>query len=215
MPKICCASDLHGELPRTVPECDILLIAGDICGGGFDQEQNPARQLQFLRNTVAPWLESIPVKRVVATWGNHDFVGLSRFSHLLPTRLRWDMLVDESVVIDGVKIHGTPWQLPFFDWAFNLPEADLAVKYAKIDADTDIIISHGPPKGFGDTVWSGEQVGSVELRKKIEEVRPKLVVTGHIHLGYGTYQFNNTIIVNASLMNEQYQMVNKVIEIEL
>lgn len=120
-----------------------------------------------------------------------------------------------------------PWQRRFFDWAFNLDEPQLAEKYAMIPADTDVIISHGPPKGYGDSVmprvfqeegWPKLiQVGSPSLTQKIEEIKPKLVVYGHIHQGYGSYTYYHFFtegkpvskLINASYVDETYKHTDK------
>lgn len=69
--KICCLSDLHGQLPKILPS-DILLIAGDICphfarpvGGSEDM----FCQAHWLTHTFNSWLESLQINRAVAIWG--------------------------------------------------------------------------------------------------------------------------------------------------
>ena len=59
-------------------------------------------------------------------------------------------LQDSSVTIGGLKIWGSPWTLFFFDWAFNLYEDQLREKWEEIPEDTDIIVTHGPPLGYGN-----------------------------------------------------------------
>ena len=44
---------------------------------------------------------------------------------------------------------------------------------------------------------------------------PKLHVFGHIHEGYGLTKKENIIFVNASVVNENYDIVNKPIEVNL
>jgi Icc-related predicted phosphoesterase len=112
------------------------------------------------------------------------------------------------------SIYFTSYQLPFFDWAFNEPEEKMAAMYAKIPVGTDIIVSHGPPLGYGDYVSRGENTGSKALLDAIDRVKPKLVVFGHIHSGYGSYQRNDSLLINASIVNEKYNVVNAPIVID-
>lgn len=64
-------------------------------------------------------------------------------------------------------------------------------------------------------------VGSRSLRNRLLSLEKiKLHVYGHIHGNYGIYSIKKNkdediISINASLVNEQYKMVNKPIEIEL
>lgn len=191
--KIAAVSDLHGYL-IDIPECDLLLISGDICVDG-----NLNRQLDWLDDHFRRWLNKIPAKRVVACAGNHDFVMAEHKSRVLSMGLRWDYLQDEYVWVNDLKIWGTPWQRRFYDWAFNLEEADLARKWELIPEDTDILVCHSPPYMFGDMNSNYEKLGSPSLTERIAIVKPKLVVCGHIHPGYGVYQYNETVITNAAI----------------
>ena len=40
-----------------------------------------------------------------------------------------------------------------------------AAKWAKIAGDTQVLITHGPPAGFGDRSWSKARTGCVDLRR--------------------------------------------------
>lgn len=65
-------------------------------------------------------------------------------------------LQDTSITIEGLKIYGTPWQPEFSGWAFNLPRGEACLqKWNNIPADTDILVSHTPPLGFGDLCSTG------------------------------------------------------------
>jgi Icc-related predicted phosphoesterase len=230
MAKFTCISDLHGKLPDISPT-DFLLIAGDICPV-YDHDINFQRQ--WMGGMFLPWLKKQPAKYKIFVFGNHDFVGEEldidemnrQFNHpMLTSPHNIFCLQDSLVEIEGYKIWGTPWQLEFYQWAFNLKEHQLGLKYNLIPADTDIIVSPGPPYGFGDMVptrrpmddrWPGsEHVGSPSLTEKIKEIQPKLVVYGHIHSSYGKYQLENSILVNASYVDESYKPKNKPIEVEL
>lgn len=67
-------------------------------------------------------------------------------------------------------------------------------------------------------IYSGPKalhVGSPSMLAKLEEVKPKLYVCGHIHAGYGVKKHGETVMVNASYVNERYQPVNNPIVVEL
>lgn len=205
--KIGITSDFHGYLPEEVPECDLLLIAGDIgLGEAF------GHSVPLLLTDLAKWIEKQPMP-IVAVAGNHDFN---------PDALRslpWHYLQDESEEICGMKIWGSPWSNPFFPehWAFNMTEEKQAVILAQIPNDTDIIISHGPPYGSCD-LTSGfggnppQHVGSFSLRKRMEELpNLKLVACGHIHPAYG----REGIVVNGCLVDNKYRVANPIQVMEI
>lgn len=206
--RICCTSDLHGTLPE-IPDSDLLLLGGDY---------NPHTRGQnwWMRDKFLPWLEGIANRDIpiVGVAGNHDFIFEARHKHLL-CKLPWTYLEDSGVTINGFSIWGSPWQPRFCDWAFNLDEPELKQKWGLIPEGTDILLLHGPPMGFGDTNDCHQRIGSASLTARMLEVRPKLVVCGHNHRGYGRHEYSSGLVVNAAHMNDSYKPVNPPIIVEL
>lgn len=239
---IICLSDLHGHLPSNLPKADILLIAGDICP---KHDHSPTFQQLWLSGNFNPWMREVQknIPNIVFIAGNHDFF-FEKYDHAA-SGASWNnrdypmkgftgryYLQDSGITINGLKIWGTPWQRRFYDWAFNLDEPQLAEKWSLIPSDADIIMCHGPAFGYGDAVsapqkddtkWPYENVGSPSMLKRIDEIQPKLYVCGHIHSGYGVIyrrhgsqkRNEDTIMVNASYVNERYVPTNKPILITL
>lgn len=202
-----CISDLHGHLPAGLPAADVLVIAGDICpDGSVDQ------QCSWLSRRFRPWLDSQPFTVTVATWGNHDWIGTR--PERVPKDIHWNLLVDSGFSWGGLNFWGTPWQPAFCDWAFNATDAELWAKAALIPGETDVLVSHGPPRYWGDKV-DGVSVGSIPLAAKLSREWIHLTVCGHIHEGYGVEPVGlSGYVVNASLLDGFYEPVNKPIQMK-
>lgn len=211
--KIICTSDMHGVLPK-IPECDLLLIAGDICPLSCHEVWY---QRIWLENNFMDWLFKTPAKQIVFIAGNHDLyfeeVKNHRFKpHPMIVGSKWHYLEDRLIEIEGLKIYGTPWQKRFHDWAFNLDEPELTQKFDKIPK-CDILLTHSPPYKIGDFNLSDkEHCGHQRIIDKCVEHNIKLNTYGHIHEGYGVYEQGNTVYVNASHLNTKYQPVNPPME---
>ena len=186
--KIIATSDLHGELP-TIPECDLLLIGGDICPDGPD-----GFQTNWLGGPFKRWLEQIPAREVVGIAGNHDFCFQRHLAIIKGLQLRWKYLQDESVCVDGLWIYGTPWTPRFGPWAFMNSDEELGRYFDNIK-NVDILLSHGPAYGVLDEVGDGH-AGSKELLKHLHKT--KVFICGHIHEGFGSDLFGSTICFNVS-----------------
>lgn len=118
---------------------------------------------------------------------------------------------------DGIKIWGSPWQPEFRGWAFNLQRGDkILEKWNLIPSDTDILITHGPPLGFGDKLTSGARVGCVELLATVRQrVRPRLHVFGHIHDNPGQWTDGATTFVNAAACDRKYRPVQAPVLVDI
>ena len=193
--RICAISDLHGYLPE-IPKCDLLLIAGDVC-----PTRRARQQLVWLETRFKFWLRKQTVP-VVGIAGNHDWPFQEWPEMVQELNLPWTYLQDSSTTIEGLKIYGTPWSKQYFDWAFMVEEHQLAGKWNMIPDDTDILVVHGPPKYYGDMVIRGSNEGSESLTWRIQQVRPKLAVFGHIHEGRGEWDYNGTRLANVTLMGK-------------
>ena len=212
MPKIVCLSDTHNCNEQiSVPDGDILIHAGDATVRGTRYEVE-----KFL-----VWFSSLPHQFKIFVAGNHDWLYETDndFARLLTAKFNIEYLQDSFLEIEGLKIYGSPWQPRFYDWAFNLMRgAEIAGKWKLIPPDTDILITHGPPHGILDEVPNKffiENTGCEELRKKVEEIRPKLHVFGHIHCGYGTTEKFGVKFVNASNCDESYEPTQPPIVVDL
>lgn len=212
--KICCLSDIHGNLP-VIPECDILLLAGDYS----PMHSKDIFTDWFLIDFVS-WLKECKqrCKYIVGIAGNHDFFFDNNFypkniklnyiynfyKNTVNKHENWYYLENSSVNIEGFNIYGTPYQKRFYDWAFNLDEEELNKNFEKIPENTDIILTHGPPCGILDkSVYSDERIGSLSLKERALEINAKLVVFGHNH-DCGILKVENTIFVNASYVDNAY-----------
>lgn len=206
--RVAATSDLHGALPD-IPECDLLLLAGDICPD-FGGHYVSTMQSDWLKEQFGSWLEQIPAKNVVGIAGNHDFVFERR--SLIPNGLRWTYLQDTSVQVEHLLIHGTPWvpNLPF--WAFFKTSVGLERTYEQTPL-CDILLTHGPPFGYLD--FCGQHVGSIACYDTIKRVKPTYSICGHVHEGFGRCELPDTTLLNVSLKDEYYQIVNPVVEFDL
>jgi len=204
----------HEKLNGFLPGGDMLICAGDITSRGYLTEIE-----NFLK-----WFDKIDnydTKVFIA--GNHDF-GFQddnqKLRGLLTGYKTIDYLEDELMMVgedydNMVKIWGTPWQPEFHNWAFNLPRGQaLKEKWDMITVGTDILITHGPPFGKLDYVkYPNQNVGCEELMKRVEVIKPKIHVFGHIHEGYGYVFDGNTHYINAAVLNGRYEFRNKPVNV--
>lgn len=187
---IVCISDTHGHHDITVvPAGDILIHAGDLTKFGELDEVD----------SFNAWLGTLAHPHKVVVAGNHDWC-FQRYPQEARRRLPNALyLQDEAAELAGLKFYGSPWQPWFLDWAFNLPRGpELAAKWALIPADTDVLVTHGPPEGIGDLTKHWYHVGDADLRHRVQQVRPKLHVFGHIHEAAGVCRVDQTLFVNAA-----------------
>ena len=207
--RIAVTADLHGYLPP-VPACDVLVLAGDLTPA---TNHEVGFQARWLDETLRPWLESTPAGHVAAIAGNHDFI-FEREPEAVPGDLPWTYLQDSGATIDGVRFWGSPWTPWFHDWAFNAPKGDAAedfleAKLASAPDDTDVLLIHGPPAGFGDRTSTGHLAGSTAFLRLIDRVEPALAVYGHIHEGRGAWKRGGSQLVNASAVRVDYTLVDE------
>jgi Icc-related predicted phosphoesterase len=216
--KLVVTSDCHGMLNRTVlPPGDVLILAGDILRNRFSKPDLDAiAQLDDLAD-LDSLCGTLDYKHVLLIAGNHDWV-FERRKEAVRSLRNITYLEDSGLVIDGIRFYGTPYQPEFYAWAFNLPRggSELARIWSKIPADTDVLITHGPPLGILDRPFDKERHAGCELLlKRVEEIKPKVHIFGHIHAGYGRLRQGETLFLNASLCNEEYQPVNPPLTVEL
>ena len=186
-----------------VPDGDLLIHAGDATVMGTIEEIS-----QF-----AEWFLSLPHKHKIFVPGNHDWL---YFKNMELAKTLLPCLHDDFIKIEGLKIYGSAWQPEFCNWAFGLPRGQvLHHVWQRIPDDTDILITHTPPKNILDATYQGEAVGCEELFKRVMKVKPKLHVFGHIHESYGQIELNGTIFVNASICDRAYVANRKPIVVDL
>ena len=210
-----CISDLHGYYPK-LEGGDLLIVAGDLTATD--------KQAQYL--DFRDWLRAQNYKKKVFIAGNHDGCiekGLFFFND------EWmgaEYLCDSGTEFERLKIWGSSWtaQFPGINphcCAFTVKysshtDDNLNEHWKKIPIDTDILITHSPPYGILDKTKKGEHVGSGCLLNKSMCISPKLHVFGHIHeCGGKMIDTNVTKFVNASIVNEHYEHMNKPIRIIL
>ncbi len=207
MTRIVCVSDTHRQLEQIeIPDGDILIHAGDLTMQGRLVEV--ATELQKLAQ--------LPHVVKIFVAGNHD--RLFEKDPTLARSLVRDVasagvvyLEESYTIVHGLKIWGSPWQPVFGNWAFNYDRTEGVKKWSSMPDDADIVVTHGPPQGYGDVVenYVSENVGCWDLLNAIARVKPRLHVFGHIHSGRGIYRGRDhgaaTTFVNAACLGKDYR----------
>lgn len=199
---------LHGllEIPKGI---DMVIHSGD-CSNPRDPYNNEPEVRRFI-----DWFSELPIQHKIYVAGNHDTSIEKRFvtkADFTDNGIHY--LENETIVIDGIKIFGSPHTPQFGQWAFMKARNKLERVWKKaIDDDSDIVICHGAPKGVLDLSYDVnrllERCGDKSLMNRVKEVKPKLMLFGHIHntkdivnAGTRTVYGLDTIFSNGSVVTD-------------
>ena len=207
--KFIAISDTHGQHHKLhLPEGDCIIHAGDVSKMGKHFEI-----IDFLE-----WFKQLDFEHKIFIAGNHDFwfeqATQIEIKKMIPENIIY--LNDSGILINGIQIWGSPITPWFYDWAFNRQRGEEIKKHWDlIPANTDILITHGPVHGILDRTTSNDHAGCEDLKNQVEIVKPKVHICGHIHEGYGMIEKEETLFINASVLNVKYELVNEVVEFEM
>lgn len=227
MTRIVCISDTHTKHAsiKEVPDGDIIIHSGDFTLTGKKKE------VQIFTD----WFSALPHQHKIIIAGNHELTLDADFYEqhwkrfhkneykkedceevrkILTENEKIIYLQDTFVTINGLKIYGCPSQPAYNTGAFALSgESESVAKWSQIPEDTDILVTHGPPYGYGD--MCDVNAGCHYLLDRITQIRPKYHICGHIHEGYGVTNNQHTTFVNASICDWDYYPGNKPIVFDL
>ena len=151
--KICGISDIHGNLIKDIPKCDVLCICGDIVP--LDIQRQMDDSIKWFQNEFANWVKDLPCKKVIAVPGNHDFYLENKLKewkgfvedYEIYTDGKVRFLVDELFNYEGVSFYGTPWINPilFGKWAFEYSTDEVEDNPFEKIPKCDILLTHDNP----------------------------------------------------------------------
>ena len=203
MLKVVTISDTHCMHDKLhIPECDLLLHAGDYSSRGRIEEVKG-----FLE-----WFSKQPAKHKIFIDGNHD--GMSEenpklFEEILKEYPSVRYLRNEGIEVEGIKIWGRPITPSFYDWHHMADRGSpkMLTSLSIIPDDIDILLTHGPAAGILDANNQGESCGCYDLLNELERLKNlKVMVFGHIHHSSGEKEVNGIKHINASVLNDNYKL---------
>lgn len=216
MLKILGFADFHGSISSgkrashvvSAERPNLVVVAGDLAN----------RDLQVATHILEQLSES--GTRVVFVPGNMDDPRLANWR----STERIVCLHGRSAVYDTVLFVGlggavrSPFEAPFeFD---EVEAAEILSQLVRTDSSqTLVLVSHCPPKNTRLDLAAGvKHVGSESVRQFIEERKPSVVITGHIHEARGLDSIGSVPIVNVgAAAHGDYALISleKPVKIEL
>ena len=233
----------HNQLNGLLPGGDLLIHSGDISSLGRQSEverfvkwfngiDNYTNKVFIAGNHDMTFDREILLRDKLAYFeGKTEYdtecaEGKPKWlEELLGIHLRPNVFYLENsfVILDDIKIWGSPITPSFgYGWAFNKDRGyDINEIWNGIPNDTDIVITHGPIHSYCDrTDRGGLNVGCEQLYHRLNEVKPQLHFSGHIHEAYGYrntkwgYAFNGcncdlSYLVNNKPMTFDYDFLKR------
>jgi len=186
-------SDTHNshQLLHDLPAADVIVHSGDAAAAGHHRE---------IYDFVV-WLGALDYKYKIFVAGNHDdcLHEAKLFQSYLPANFFY--LCNSGVTIENVKFWGVPY--------FTLDDVNGHCQefMSQIPADTDVLITHRPPFGILDT--TDNSYGCIHLLQAVLKVAPRYHLFGHVHGAYGVEKSKATTFVNASMVTDNNELINK------
>ena len=166
-------------LEESVKRYDVVAVGGDI------------GELALLYRVV----DFAVGKPVFIVLGNHDYPVREMFAAK-------NVLHGTSARFGGYTIGGLGGSLPVQGGPLELDETEYLVMSKNL-GPVDVLISHQPPINTktdlsydGSTEAGVRSIGSVAIRKYIEETQPILALVGHVHESPGIDMIGRTAVVN-------------------
>ena len=177
--------DIHDN-PKTldwlawaVKQFDVVAVGGDI------------GELGLLYRVV----DFAVGKQVFIVLGNHDYPIEEMYAAKM-------VFHGTSLKVGAFTMGGVGGSLPVNGGPLELDETELLI-LARNLGPVDILVAHQPPIDTRcDIVYEGlgelgaKHIGSVAIRKYIEETQPLLALVGHIHESPGVDAIGRTVVVN-------------------
>jgi Icc-related predicted phosphoesterase len=207
-----CISDTHCKHAFLTPpiDCNTIIIAGD-----FSNYKLKSKNFEECKDFYE-WLYYLPFTNKIVVAGNHDTSLETAYGQELLRKYNFTYLQHESTEVEGVKIFGSPYTPTFGEgWSFNKSRAGIGEYWKDIPLETELLITHGPPKGMLDLSHNREHkleyCGDSALLGAVKRLpRLKYHIFGHIHntedgdinQGTRTHGYLPTTFVNASCVTD-------------
>jgi hypothetical protein len=220
--KIWFISDTHCQHEKLeVPDVDMVIHCGDEATSR-DPAWNAVEAEKFFE-----WYRGLPIRDKVFVPGNHSVAfsrGMTSENTYKEGGIR--VLRDHGMLCGELSVYGSPWTPSWGGcWAYMRSRPKMHDVWQTLPEYADIIVTHGPPKGILDITHDHDtghliQVGCRSLRKRIEQIKPKIHAFGHIHdedgvNNYGVYHRHDTLFVNCSVCDRKGKFKNPGIVLEI
>jgi Icc-related predicted phosphoesterase len=192
--KIVSFGDVHmatrnlARMDDVLRDTDLVIVSGDLTN--FGGRDDAAKVIADVRRSCG---------RVLALPGNLDIAEVIPYLEQEGVALH-----GRGMVVDGIGIFGcggsniTPFKTPT-EFAEDEIYATLVRGHGQVrDVRPLLMICHPPPfETRCDRIVGGRAVGSTAARRFIEEFRPDVCISGHIHESAGVDTIGPTKIFNA------------------
>lgn len=202
--KIVAFSDIHGKYGKIIEflkenPVDLVILTGDITHFG------PSELAGEILNEIASF--DVPVLAIPGNCDPVDLYDSIDNSNAINIHGR-------SVTIKNIGICGfggsnpTPFKTPLeFEEVEIYDQAKKALEEVK-DSKVTLFVTHAPPVDTKtDILPSGDHVGSMSIRKIIEELNPTINVCGHIHESRSTDKIGETEVINPGMTSDGHACV--------
>jgi len=211
--------DVYLKDPDFIKDVDIIIHAGDATNSKA-RATNELEMHDFLE-----WYSDLDIPTKIFVPGNHD-VSIESNMVKKDSYLDINFLIHQSLSIDGINFFGSPYTPTFGEgWAYNRARHKIVDAWDTIPDNTDVLITHGPPKGILDMTHRNgnnfELVGCKSLLNKVFTLdKLQYHIFGHIHdeknvINSGYRIINNTIFINASIVDLRLKVINIPIKIDI
>jgi len=205
--KILVISDIHGDVENILRfldeikkfEFDVVVCPGDLTDPinvpkGFTQLEIAKLILEELKSLGKPLL-AVP--------GNNDTLEIL------------NLLEKEDVCLHGkgkkigeIGFYGCGGAKTPFGTSFELDEVEIKTWLEKgweevKECEFKVQVTHSPPFNTKlDRIFSGGHVGSKVVREFIEEKKPQVAISAHIHEAKGVDRLDGTLLMNSGKFPE-------------